>query len=194
MKPLLGALLVAIGVEFVLAVIGVVTAPRAHGSPLQSAVVAADFSPPSTSAGIATVLNPGVTVAATPPKPPAPSPRPASPPPQPAAAAAPQPAPAQVAATRVETAAIVAAAQSGWGCADALAWLATHSAPGYRFVCPGYAYGHQAMTCNNTSLCPGERLIVIAEPCPAAYENEAHNSWILAGLASGVIDPFGYCR
>lgn len=157
-------------------------------------MVAADFSPPSTSAGIATVLNPGVTVAA-PAKAPAARPAPASPPAQPPAraAVAPQPAPSRVAATRVETGAIVAAAQSGWGCADALAWLATHSAPGYRFVCPGYAYGHQAMTCNNTSLCPGERLIVIAEPCPAAYKNEAHNSWILSGLASGVIDPFGYC-
>lgn len=183
----------AIGIEFVLAVIGVATAPRAHGSPLQSAVVAADFSPPSTSAGIATVLNPGVTVASAP-KAPVPRPGPAGPPPSVRPAAAPQPAPAQLAASRVETAAIVAAAQSGWGCADALAWLGTHSAPGYRFVCPGYAYGHQAMTCNNTSLCPGERLIVIAEPCPAAYKNEAHNSWILSGLASGVIDPFGYCR
>ena len=85
------------------------------------------------------------------------------------------------------------ASQSGWGCAAADSWLSSHSAPGYQFVCPGYAEGHQAMTCNNTSACPGVHLIVIAIPCPAAYMNEAHNSWIISGLATGKIDPYGYC-
>jgi hypothetical protein len=36
---------------------------------------------------------------------------------------------------------------NGSGCASARAWLAGHSAPGFRFECPGYALGHQAMTC-----------------------------------------------
>ena len=189
--------MVIIGVEFVLAVVGVAMAPRAHGSPLHSAVVDAAFSAPATGAGIATVLNPGVAAGSAPQHGPAAAPaavapRPAAPAPAPTTTV-PRPAPAQVAASRLGQGAMVAANQSGWGCAAALAWLAGHSAPGYRFVCPGYAYGHQAMTCNNTSICPGQRLIVIADPCPAAYMNEAHNSWILSGLTYGVIDPFGYC-
>jgi hypothetical protein len=88
----------------------------------------------------------------------------------------------------------VEVASPGSGCAAALAWLSTHAAPGFRFECPGYALGHQAMTCVNVAgVCPSERLIAIADACPAAYMNEAHNSWILAGLATGRIDPYGYC-
>ena len=33
-----------------------------------------------------------------------------------------------------------------------------------------------------------------AVPCAAAYMNEAHNSWIVSGLRSGAIDPYGYCH
>ena len=91
------------------------------------------------------------------------------------------------------TTTVAPASQTGYGCAAAFAWLSSHSAPGYQFVCPGYAEGHQAMTCRNTAACPGEKVIVIATPCPAAYMNEAHNSWIISGLAQGKIDPFGYC-
>lgn len=88
----------------------------------------------------------------------------------------------------------VEVASPGSGCAAALSWLRTHAAPGFRFECPGYALGHQAMTCVNVAgVCPSERLIAIADACPAAYMNEAHNSWILAGLATGRIDPYGYC-
>jgi hypothetical protein len=44
-------------------------------------------------------------------------------------------------------------------------------------------------------------MIVIADPCPAAYMNEAHNSWVLLHDTSGTaipggstaIDPFGHC-
>jgi hypothetical protein len=83
----------------------------------------------------------------------------------------------------------------GFGCASARAWLAGHAAPGFRFECPGYALGHQAMTCADVpGVCPGERLIVISDPCPAAYMNEASNSWIVVGLRSGRLDPYGYCR
>jgi hypothetical protein len=59
-------------------------------------------------------------------------------------------------------------------------------------MCPGYAQGHQATTCIGADPCsPGQRLIIIADPCPAAYMNEASNSW--AVLVGGVIDPFGSC-
>lgn len=86
-----------------------------------------------------------------------------------------------------------AAVNTGWGCGPALAWLSSHSAPGYQFECPGYADGHQAMTCINSAACPGIKLIVIADPCPAAYMNEAHNSWVMSGLMEGSIDPYGHC-
>lgn len=84
---------------------------------------------------------------------------------------------------------------SSYGCAAALQYLAANSAPGFHFECPGYADGHQAMTCiNEAGLCPNESLIAISDPCPAAYMNEAHNSWVLAGLRPGSIDPYGYCH
>jgi hypothetical protein len=80
------------------------------------------------------------------------------------------------------------------GCAAALTYLSAHSAPGFHFVCPGYAQGHQAMTCINVAgICPGAHLIVINVPCAAAYMNEASNSWVLDGLRSAPIDPYGYC-
>jgi hypothetical protein len=37
-----------------------------------------------------------------------------------------------------------------------------------------------------------QRMIIIADPCPAAYMNEAENSWIVIG-DRGAIDPFGSC-
>jgi hypothetical protein len=81
------------------------------------------------------------------------------------------------------------------GCAAALAYLRVHAAPGFTLSCPGFAYGHQAMTCNhNPQVCPRSREIVIADPCPAAYMNEASNSWVLLGLSSDRIDPYGVCR
>ena len=88
-----------------------------------------------------------------------------------------------------------AALPPGWSCAAAVHYLDAHAAPGFSFVCPGFALGHQAMTCDNVSgVCPGQKVIVIAVPCPAAYENEAWNSRVLENLASGPLDPFGYCR
>ena len=36
-------------------------------------------------------------------------------------------------------------------------------------------------------------VIAIAVPCPAAYMNEAANSWILYGMRPGPIDPYGSC-
>jgi len=91
----------------------------------------------------------------------------------------------------------VSAEPSGYGCAAALAYLAAHAAPGFSFQCPGYADGNEAMTCvDHAPECAGERIIVIADPCPAAYMNEAYNSnsWSDAtdSFAQG-IDPYGAC-
>jgi hypothetical protein len=82
----------------------------------------------------------------------------------------------------------------GYGCTAAIAYLSAHAAKEFSFVCPGYALGHQAMTCKNIpGQCPGQAVIVIAVPCPAAYKNEAFNSLLADGLVSGRIDPFGSC-
>lgn len=82
----------------------------------------------------------------------------------------------------------------GYGCQYALPYLRAHAAPGFELICPGYAEGHQAMSCNDVpNICPGYKEIVIHDPCPAAYENEAYNSWIVAGYRSGSYDPYGHC-
>lgn len=77
-------------------------------------------------------------------------------------------------------------------CADALAYLATHQAPGFTDTCAdGSAQGHLGYTCvNQPGRCEGERFIRIACPAPFVYMNEAHNSWVLLGERSG-IDPYG---
>ena len=78
-------------------------------------------------------------------------------------------------------------------CADALAYLAAHQAPGFVDVCgAGSALGHDGYTCWNTAgVCPdGGKVIHIACPAPFVYMNEAHNSWSLQGLRRG-IDPYG---
>jgi hypothetical protein len=93
------------------------------------------------------------------------------------------------------TEAAAASAAPGWGCGDALAYLQAHAAPGFTFACPGNALGHQGMTCVDVAgICPGEHLIAIADPCPAAYMNEASNSRVFAGLSDTAIDPYGSCR
>lgn len=85
-------------------------------------------------------------------------------------------------------------APAGFGCEAALAWLWDHAAPDFRLVCPGYALGRQAMTCvDEPGVCAGQREIVIADPCPAAYMNEASNSWVLDGVSHTAIDPYGSC-
>lgn len=79
------------------------------------------------------------------------------------------------------------------GCADALAYLSAHQAPGFVDVCgPGTASGHYGFTCWNVAgRCPnGAKVIRIACPAPFVYMNEAHNSWSLVGRGSG-IDPYG---
>lgn len=82
-----------------------------------------------------------------------------------------------------------------WGCSAALAYIAAHGAPGFVASCPHYAGGHQAITeCVGPPECePGTDFIWIADACPAAYMNEASNSWVLIGESSAPLDPYGYC-
>jgi hypothetical protein len=99
---------------------------------------------------------------------------------------------------------------TAWGCTAAVAYLRAYAAPEYTILCPGDAQGAQALTCFALSPCgPTQHLIVIADPCPAAYMNEAHNSWVLNARAtstapmqglgwpppdgSTAIDPWGSC-
>jgi hypothetical protein len=84
---------------------------------------------------------------------------------------------------------------SGYGCAPALAYLQAHAAPGFTFECPGWADGHQAMTCINVAgVCSGTKVIAISIPCPAAYMNEASNSWVVMGESDAPLDPYGFCH
>ena len=81
------------------------------------------------------------------------------------------------------------------GCAAAYAYLQAYAAPGFTFECPGDAGGHEAetMCISGSTPCGTLRLIVIADPCPAAYMNEASNSWSLIGASDAPIDPYGSC-
>jgi hypothetical protein len=82
-----------------------------------------------------------------------------------------------------------------YGCSAALVYLHAYAAPGFRLRCPGNADGHQATTMcwTSASPCDAGQLIVIADPCPAAYMNEAANSWVLLGLSGAPLDPYGAC-
>jgi hypothetical protein len=126
-------------------------------------------------------------------------------------APAPTPAPAVLASSSVAPAPAAVPAighATAWGCAAALAYLQTYAAPGFALDCPGYAEGHEAMTCVYDTpaypdACPNGPTIDISDACPQAYMNESANSWNLTGQLSteqqkfGVsyseIDPFGPC-
>ena len=94
-----------------------------------------------------------------------------------------------------ETSAVPAVGRAtAWGCAAALAYLEAYAAKGFTFECPGDAEGHDAMTClAEQGACPSSAVIAIADPCPAAYMNEASNSWVLLGASAAPIDPYGAC-
>jgi hypothetical protein len=130
----------------------------------------------------------------------------------PAPTPAPSPAPAVLAATPPPAPVAPALPAYGhatvWGCTAALAYLQAYAAPGFALDCPGYAEGHEAMTCLHGTpqypdACPGGPTIAISDACPQAYMNESANSWYLTGQLSteqakfGVsyaeIDPFGAC-
>jgi hypothetical protein len=97
---------------------------------------------------------------------------------------------------------------TAWGCAAALPYLQAYAAPGFALDCPGYAEGHEAMTCIHGTpqypdACPDGPTIAISDPCPQAYMNESANSWLMTGqlsteqqkfgVAYSTIDPFGAC-
>ena len=198
----------------VFAVGGVVGVPAAVSSPdyqpttthqyldvhlLQSAAGAAATSPTTTTT---TTAPPATTTTTAPPATPTTSPPAvlASNPVTPAPAPAPTPPPAP---------ALPAYGQAtAWGCAAALAYLSAYAAPGFALDCPGYAEGHEAMTCLYDTpaypdACPNGPTIAISDPCPQAYMNESANSWNLTGqlsveqqkfgVAYAEIDPFGAC-
>jgi hypothetical protein len=143
---------------------------------------------PAPPAATQVTTSPSASAPPTPPPPPeatqlTPPPAPAPPPPAPA----PPPPPAPPALPGRGSA-------TTYGCAAALTYLAAYSAPGFTFQCPGSALGHEAMTCiDEPGVCDNEHLIAIADPCPAAYMNEASNSWTLTGASSAPIDPYGAC-
>jgi hypothetical protein len=122
-----------------------------------------------------------------------------TPAPSPAPAPGPVPAPSGDAPTGTfvsQTSGLpVAGEATAYGCNAALAYLTAYAAPGFWLVCPGIARGHQAMTAcqSGTSACSDLRIIVIADPCPAAYMNEASNSWALMGASDAPVDPYGAC-
>lgn len=170
--------------------------PTSPPAPATTAPTVAATTPPTTAAPAhAPVSAVAPTTAAPPPTDPPQTAPPHTAPPPPTTAP-PPPATSPPATTAPAAApAVTAAAPAGYGCAAALAYLAAHAAPGFRFECPGNALGHQAMTCSFVAgVCPGTRLIAIADPCPAAYMNEAYNSRVAEGLAPGPFDPYGYCR
>ncbi len=146
----------------------------------------------STTTTTAPPASPPAVLAAAPVTPP-----PAAAPP----AAAPPPAPAAPALPAYGHA-------STPGCTAALAYLLAYAAPGFALDCPGYALGHEAMTCLHGTpqypdACPNGPTIAISDACPQAYMNEAANSWNLTGQLSTEqqkfgasypdIDPFGAC-
>jgi hypothetical protein len=109
----------------------------------------------------------------------------------------PSAAPSQVSVTPTTSSSGVPAvgAATGWGCPEALAYLNAHAAPGFTLECPAYSQGHQASTScvSQSSPCDEQHVITIADPCPAAYMNEASNSWVLLGKSNAPIDPYGQC-
>jgi hypothetical protein len=118
------------------------------------------------------------------------------------------PAPAAPAAPAAPPALPAAGHATASGCAAALAYLQAYAAPGFALDCPGYAEGHEAMTClHGTPQYPDACLngpeIAISDACAQAYMNESANSWLLTGqtateqakfgVSYGSIDPFGAC-
>lgn len=142
----------------------------------------------TTTATTTTTAAPTTTTTSTTVPPPPPPPVPAAP----AAATTPPPAPAPP--SPLPDAVPPRGEATAWGCAAALAYLAAYADPGFSVECPGNALGHEAMSClNEPGVCPNGAIIAIADPCPAAYMNEASNSWVLEGQSSAPLDPYGEC-
>ena len=183
----LRALLLIVALPVLVVATVIIGAPASQG-----ATAARDLSRPATPAGSATpavTAVPASTTTTTAP--------PTTTTTQPPSTTTTAPAPAPQVAPAAQASPSVAATPPGYGCAAALAYLAANANPEFSFECPGYADGNAAMTCiNRDPECPGEHLIVISDPCPAAYMNEAYNSnsWSDAtGTFTRPIDPYGSC-
>jgi hypothetical protein len=184
---------------------GVYGVPAATSSPDYGATALVRVHvPPTTTTTTASTTTTTTTTTTTVPA--------AAPAPAPAPAPTPAPAPAVLAATPAAPPAAPALPSYGhatvWGCTAALAYLQAYAAPGFALDCPGYAEGHEAMTCLHGTpqypdACPSGPTIAISDACPQAYMNESANSWYMTGQLSveqqkfGVsyaeIDPFGAC-
>ena len=58
-----------------------------------------------------------------------------------------------------------------------------YPAPGFTVTCPGFALGHEGMTCYHvTGICPGAKEIVVADVQAFVVANEFENSRIFMGL------------
>jgi hypothetical protein len=76
-----------------------------------------------------------------------------------------------------------------------MAYLEAYAAPDFIIACAIDPYEHEATTTciSGYSPCSLGRFILIADPCPAAYMNEASNSRVLVGLSNAPFDPYGSC-
>jgi hypothetical protein len=182
----LRALLVTIALPVLLVASVIIGAPASQGASaardLTRQSTPAPTAPTATLASTTTTTAPPTTTTTQPP---------------PATTSTPAPALSAQGAPPAPATPSVASTPAGYGCAAALAFLAANANPEFSFECPGYADGNEAMTCvNHDPECPGEHLIVISDPCPAAYMNEAYNSnsWSDAtGNFTRPIDPYGSC-
>jgi hypothetical protein len=122
---------------------------------------------------------------------------PTSPPPAPVSATTTTPAATvtTVPATSAPTT-TTAPVDTGYGCADAIAYLRAHADPAYQIICPADSGpGSEAFTCSNLpGYCVGFQEVIITDPCPAAYMNEASNTWVIDGKSDAPIDPYGSCE
>lgn len=96
------------------------------------------------------------------------------------------PAPAPV--TRTAAAAQHAVPPAPLTCGSVIEAVETrglYPAPGFVVICPGYALGHEGMTCLNVAgVCPGRAEIVIHYVQAFVVANEFENSRILSGAPS----------
>ena len=172
--------------------LGAADLPESPAAPLASSVSAGSSAPAAASAS-STVTSVPIAAPTTTTSPPSP--------PSPPVATTTVPAPTFI---RLPAATLVVAPSSSslpaageatqYGCPAALAYLAAYAAPVFVSSCPGDAGGHQARTTCWTALPCKSGTIAIADPCPAAYMNEASNSWVLTGVSQAAVDPYGTCR
>lgn len=66
----------------------------------------------------------------------------------------------------------------GWGCTDARAYWQLHGNHQFNFICTGNSSARpQGYTCPTQCTGTPSWTVLINEPCPTAYMNEASNSW-----------------